>query len=111
MKHILLFENYTRLDEIKALPKSLKERKLFNTKEEMKEYEEMKKSDPDQKGYLSMLLARANIKVGDKHVVDYSGGPFFGRETFEVTRIEANGDVYGKSIEGGAMELDPEDTI
>ena len=84
MKHIV------PLDEITHLPKKEGEVKLFNTHDSG---------------------SKKNVKVGDKHTVDYSSGPFGGRETFEITRIENNGDVFGVSIEGGAYELDPEDVI
>lgn len=80
--------------------------KLYNIDDVKKNMESYK----DSPGFVKMCQRQIDAKVGDKHVVDYSSGPFGGKETFEITRIE-NGDVYGKSIEGGAFELDPEDVV
>ncbi len=49
--------------------------------------------------------------VGERHTVDYSHSQFGGQWTYEVTRVDGGGYVFGKWVEGEVFEMDPEDCM
>lgn len=86
-------------------PKNRRETFIYNQWDIIKEYQELIKEDPESEELYQIWINRELQKrPGEAYEIKEFEKPLFGKQTYNITRIDDDGNVYGK-YETGHLHL------
>lgn len=97
---------------MKAIQVTQSEKFLTNIQETICYNNRYAKANPDAAAWVvKKNMQLSSYKVGDSYRIDYNSSFSCGESIYQITRVEANGDIFGTCIKNTLCELDESDVM